>query len=91
MMVSNEVELAFAREGRPMHNVNIVIEEHDDGFVAYPLGMNGVVIGQGDTAEDALKDVKSAIGFHIGSFGKGAFADTVEVLSARLAEAELAE
>jgi hypothetical protein len=24
-----------------MRNVNIVIEEHDDDFLAYPLGMNG--------------------------------------------------
>jgi hypothetical protein len=25
------------------------IEKHTDGYVAYPLGLKGVVVGQGDT------------------------------------------
>ncbi len=28
-----------------------------EGYVAYPLGLNGVVVGQGGTYEDALADV----------------------------------
>ncbi len=48
----------------------IVVERHSDGNVAYPLGVQGVV-GQGDTYEDALADVKSAIRFHIETFGRG--------------------
>ncbi|MGH8534152.1 MAG: type II toxin-antitoxin system HicB family antitoxin, partial [Gammaproteobacteria bacterium] len=47
----------------------IVIEKHPDSYVAYPLGMKGVVIGQGDTFDEALADVKSAIAFHIETFG----------------------
>ncbi len=47
----------------------IVIEKHPDGYVAYPLGMKGVVIGQGDTFDEALADVKSAIAFHVETFG----------------------
>jgi hypothetical protein len=27
----------------------IVVEKHPDGYVAYPLGLKGVVIGEGDT------------------------------------------
>ena len=41
-----------------MRNFKIIVEKHVDGYVAYPLGLKGVVIGQGDTYEDALADVK---------------------------------
>ncbi|MBI4504191.1 MAG: type II toxin-antitoxin system HicB family antitoxin, partial [Chloroflexi bacterium] len=39
-----------------MRTVKIVVEHHPDGYVAYPLGLRGVVVGQGDTAEQALAD-----------------------------------
>jgi len=47
----------------------IIVEKYPDGHVAYPLGLKGVVIGEGDTYEEALDDVKSAIAFHIETFG----------------------
>jgi len=47
----------------------VIVEKHSDGYVAYPLGLKGVVVGEGDTYEDALADVKSAITFHIETFG----------------------
>ena len=47
----------------------IVVEKNSDGYVAYPLGLKGVVVGQGDTYEEALADVKSAIRCHIETFG----------------------
>lgn len=47
----------------------VVVEKHADGYVAYPLGMRGVVVGQGDSYEAALIDVRSAIRFHIETFG----------------------
>jgi hypothetical protein len=31
-----------------------VVEQHADGFIAYPLGLQGVVVGEGDTADEAL-------------------------------------
>ena len=34
--------------------LKIVVEKHDDGYVAYPLGVKGVVVGEGDTYEEAL-------------------------------------
>jgi len=54
-----------------MKEIKIIIEKHPEGYVAYPLGLKGVIIGEGETYEDALKDVKSAIEFHIETFGKG--------------------
>jgi len=40
-----------------MKSIQIIVEKHPDGYVAYPLGIKGVVIGQGDTYEEALADV----------------------------------
>jgi predicted RNase H-like HicB family nuclease len=53
-----------------LKHFKIVVEKHPDGYVAYPLGIKGVVVGEGDTDEEALADVKSAIGFHIETIGK---------------------
>ena len=51
----------------------IIVEKHPDGYIAYPLGTKGVVVGEGDTYEEALADVKSAIKFHIDTFGVEVF------------------
>jgi len=29
--------------------IEIIVEKHSDGYVAYPIGLKGVVIGEGDT------------------------------------------
>lgn len=60
---NNEPEAQVTRE------VKIIIEQHPDGFVAYPVGLRGVIIGEGDTREEAIADVTSAIQFHIETFG----------------------
>lgn len=52
-----------------MRNLKIVIEQHEDGYVAYPVGLKGIVVGEGDSVETALADVRSAIHFHLESFG----------------------
>jgi hypothetical protein len=49
----------------------IIVEKHTDGYVAYPLGLKGVVVGEGDSYQDALSDVRAEIGFHIETFGPG--------------------
>ena len=49
--------------------LKVIVEKHSDGYVAYPIGLKGVVVGEGDTYEEALADVKSAIEFHIETFG----------------------
>ena len=56
-----------------MKQIKIIVEKHPEGYVAYPLGLKGVVVGEGDTYEEALADVKSAIKFHIETFGKDIF------------------
>ncbi len=53
-----------------MKQYKIIIEKSTDGYVAYPLGLKGIVVGQGDTYDEALSDVKSASHFHIESFGE---------------------
>lgn len=64
----------------------IIVEKHADGYVAYPLGMKGVVVGEGDTYEAAVADVTSAIRFHIETFGEEAFQSDAPVLEAFVAE-----
>jgi predicted RNase H-like HicB family nuclease len=70
-----------------MTQFKIIVEKHADGYVAYPLGLKGVVVGQGDTYEEALADVKSAIQFHIETFGKEVLEAESPVLEAFVAEA----
>ena len=70
-----------------MSPLKIIVEKHPDGYVAYPLGVKGVVVGEGDTYEEALADVKSAIKFHLESFGPEALEVDPPVLEAFVAEA----
>jgi predicted RNase H-like HicB family nuclease len=56
-----------------MSSIKIIVEKHDDGYVGYPVGMRGVVVGEGDTYAEALADVRSAIKCHIEEFGAEAF------------------
>ncbi|MBF0111274.1 MAG: type II toxin-antitoxin system HicB family antitoxin [Desulfamplus sp.] len=52
-----------------LKEIKIIVERHYDGYVAYPLGLQGVIIGEGNSYEEALSDVESAINFHIETFG----------------------
>ena len=72
-----------------MHNVKIVVEKHEDGYVAYPLGIDGVVVGEGDTYEEALADVKSALTVYIETFGVDGLAASRDVLEVFLSEAAI--
>ena len=64
------------RTKEPMKQFKIVIEKHPDGYVAYPIGVVGAIVGQGDTYEEALSDVKSAIVCYVEVFGKEMLEDT---------------
>ena len=70
-----------------MKQVKIIIEKHHDGYVAYPVGVKGIVVGEGDTYEEALKDVQSALKFHIETFG----ADVLDGEDGPVLEAFVAE
>jgi predicted RNase H-like HicB family nuclease len=74
----------------PREAFKIIVEKHADGYVAYPLGLKGVVVGEGDSYEEALAGVKSAIRFHIETFGKRVLDIESAVLEAFVAEAEVA-
>ena len=70
-----------------MKQVKIIVEKRADGYVAYPLGLKGVVVGEGNSYEEALADVKSAIRFHIETFGAEVLPDDPPLLEAFVAEA----
>jgi predicted RNase H-like HicB family nuclease len=72
-----------------MRQFKIIVEKHADGYVAYPLGLKGVVVGAGSTYDDALADVKSAIKFHIETFGFEVLPDESPLLEAFVAEATI--
>ena len=70
-----------------MRKLKIVVEHHEDGYVAYPLGLKGVVVGEGDTYDSALADCQSAIRFHVETFGSEVLDAEPAVLDAFIAEA----
>lgn len=70
-----------------MKQYKIIVEKHPDVYLAYPLGLTGVVVGQGDTYEEALSDVTSAIRFHIETFGEEVLEVEPPILDAFVAEA----
>jgi predicted RNase H-like HicB family nuclease len=70
-----------------MAKYKIIVEKHPDGYVAYPLGVKGVVVGEGDSYEEALSDVKSALRFHIETFGPDVLEVEPPVLEVFIAEA----
>lgn len=73
-----------------MKQFRIIIEKHPDGYVAYPLGIKGVVVGEGDTCEEALADVKSAIRCYIEVFGKETMENESPAIETFLVETQVA-
>ena len=69
-----------------MKRIQLVVEQHPDGFVAYPLGLKGVMVGQGDTAAAAQADCESAMRFHVETFGPEVLETESPVLEAFIAE-----
>ena len=69
--------------------MKIIIEKHSEGYVGYPAGVQGVVVGQGATFEEAPRDVQSAIRFHIETFWREALESESPALDAFVAEANL--
>ncbi|MCB2262940.1 MAG: type II toxin-antitoxin system HicB family antitoxin [Candidatus Thiosymbion ectosymbiont of Robbea hypermnestra] len=72
-----------------MREFKVVVEKHSDGYVSYPLGLKGVVVSEGDTYEEALSNVKSAIQFHIETFGNTVFEEEEPIMEAFVAEAQV--
>jgi predicted RNase H-like HicB family nuclease len=70
-----------------MKSIKIIVEKHPDGYIAYPLGIEGVVIGEGNSYQEALEDAKSALHFHIETFGIEVLDTEDPVLEASVTEA----
>ena len=70
-----------------MKAMKIVVERHPDAYVAYPLGVKGVVVGEGATYEEAVADLKSALAFHVETFGADVLEVDPPILEAFIAEA----
>ena len=63
-----------------MKPMQFIVKKYPDGYIAYPLGLKGVVVGQGDTYGEAMADIRSAISFQIETFGPG----IVEIAASKL-------
>jgi predicted RNase H-like HicB family nuclease len=76
---------------RPLekNRIKVVIEHAEDGYIAYPLGMRGIVVGQGDSYGEALADVTSAIQAHLETFGRDCLLEASNAEEAFIAETEV--
>jgi predicted RNase H-like HicB family nuclease len=68
--------------------VKIVVVRHERGFIAYPLDgqVVGAVVGEGNTYEEAYKDLSSALNAHVEKFGPEVLQADFPVLEAFIAE-----
>lgn len=73
-----------------MHLVKVIVEKHVDGYVAYPVGLKGTVVGEGNSFEEAEADTTSAIKFHIETFGSEELDADEPVLDVFVTEATVA-
>jgi predicted RNase H-like HicB family nuclease len=73
-----------------MKQFKVVVEKHPEDYVAYPLGLKGVVVSEGDTSSETLAEVKSAIRFHIETFGGEVLEGESPVLEVFVTEAGIA-
>jgi predicted RNase H-like HicB family nuclease len=71
-------------------DLKIIVEQHPDGFVAYPVGLRGIIVGQGETRQQALSDVTSAIEFHVETFGLAELESEDQVLDVFVANTRIA-
>ena len=71
-------------------NLKIIVEKHPEVYVAYPLDLKGVVVGEGNTYEEALLDVKSAIQVHIETFGLEVIEESSLAMEVFIAETGIA-
>ena len=78
------------RREQKVKKFKVIVEKHPEGFVAYPIGLKGIVVGEGDSYEEALADVNSAIRFHIETFGEEVLERDFSALEVFVAETDVA-
>lgn len=64
----------------------VIIKKYAEGYVAQAVGFQGAVVGEGETYEEALADVTSAIRAALETFGEGALDQEFPVLDVTVAE-----
>lgn len=67
-------------------SLKMIVEQHPDGYIAYPLGLNGVVVGEGETYDEAVADARSAVEFHLETFGPAVLDSDSPVLDVFITE-----
>lgn len=69
--------------------VKIAVIKEEDGYVAFPIGLKGIVVGDGDTFEEALSSVRGAIKFHLETFGEEVLKDLYEAKDIYIGDTEV--
>ena len=59
-----------------MKHLKFIVDKWADGFVASPISIKEVVVGEGDTYEETLSDPRSAVKFHVSTLGYGSYTPT---------------
>lgn len=49
--------------------IKLIITHEEDGYLGYPIGLKGVVVAEGNSYEECLSELRSAIQFHVDTFG----------------------
>ncbi len=70
-----------------LKSFKVLVEKHPDAYVAYPLGIQGVVVGEGATYEEAVEDLKAVLKSHIEAFGANSLDVDPPILEAFICEA----
>jgi hypothetical protein len=68
--------------------IKIVVVRHEHGYTAYPLEgqIQGAVVGEGSTYQEAYNDVVSALNAHVETFGPEALEADFPIMEAYIAE-----
>ena len=69
--------------------IAVVVERAEEGYVAYPLGMRAVVIGQGRTSGEAVEQLESALRHHIARFGRDVLEEAIPADNVSVTEIEI--
>ncbi len=68
----------------------IIVQRTSEGYVAYPIGLRGAVVSDGETFEEVLVNVKQAIAFHIETFGEDVLEGLASLEDLTMMETEVA-
>ena len=79
------------KKKKQLHQIKYIVEKHPDTYIAYPLGIKGACVSQGDTYDEALAEVKVMLKGMIETFGSDIIDDVDDpVMAVFVAEGEVA-